>query len=319
MGIGDEGNRSSRPGAVTYDFANLKLQMPRGYWWTSRRCNPKMPQETIKHFRSLLSGIFRHAIQQGYLKGANPIREATAPRAPEGEETYAYSLAEELAMLKILPDPARTIIATAAFVGLSKSELRGLEWPDYTGDEIRVMRGVVNSVVGRTKTKKRKAPVPVIQPMQSLMDQYRASRGNPTTGPIFASIEGKMPLFMENVKNRVILPILNACVHCGWEPRMIYRNAEDTMDAVSKKHPKSDHEYERDSQRPRWHGWHAFRRGLATNLHDLGVDDKTIQAILRHANVAITQASYIKTLDSQSIAAMRQLETLVNAKLVLTA
>jgi hypothetical protein len=52
-------------------------------------------------------------------------------------------LAEELAMLKILPDPARTIIATAAFVGLSKSELRGLEWPDYTGDEIRVMRGVV--------------------------------------------------------------------------------------------------------------------------------------------------------------------------------
>jgi hypothetical protein len=45
------------------------------------RCNPKMPQETINHFRSLLSGIFRHAIQQGYLKGANPIREATAPRA----------------------------------------------------------------------------------------------------------------------------------------------------------------------------------------------------------------------------------------------
>lgn len=25
-------------------------------------------------------------------------------------------------------------------------------------------------------------------------------------------------------------------------------------------------------------GWHAVRRGLATNLHDLGVDDKTIEA-----------------------------------------
>ena len=25
------------------------------------------------------------------------------------------------------------------------------------------------------------------------------------------------------------------------------------------------------------HGWHAFRRGLATNLHRLGVQDKIIQ------------------------------------------
>jgi hypothetical protein len=58
------------------------------------------------------------------------------------------------------------------------------------------------------------------------------------------------------------------------------------------------------------------RGGLATNLHDLGVDDKTIQAILRHANVAVTQAAYIKTLPAQSIAAMQQLEELVNVKLL---
>jgi integrase len=263
-----------------------------------------------------LSGIFRYAIQQGYLTGANPIREASAPRAPESEETYAYSLAEELAMLKILPDPARTIVATASFVGLSRSELRGLEWPDYTGQQIRVMRGVWNSIVGRTMTRKRKAPVPVIQPMQRLLDQYRVSLGNPTTGPIFANIDGKKPLFMENVKNRVILPVLNASVHCGWKPRMIYRNAADTMDDVIKKHPNGDHKYQRDPLQPEWHGWHAFRRGLATNLHDLGVDDKTIQAILRHANVAITQASYIKTLDPQCIAAMKQLESLVNAQML---
>jgi integrase len=33
-----------------------------------------------------------------------------------------------------------------------------------------------------------------------------------------------------------------------------------------------------------WYGGHAFRRGLATNLHRLGVSDKVIQQILRHAN-----------------------------------
>lgn len=32
-----------------------------------------------------------------------------------------------------------------------------------------------------------------------------------------------------------------------------------------------------------WHGWHAFRRGLATNLHRLGVPDIVIQAMLRHS------------------------------------
>jgi hypothetical protein len=29
-------------------------------------------------------------------------------------------------------------------------------------------------------------------------------------------------------------------------------------------------------------GWHAYRRALATNLHELGVPDIVIQAILRH-------------------------------------
>ena len=53
-----------------------------------------------------------------------------------------------------------------------------------------------------------------------------------------------------------------------------------------------------------WHGWHAFRRGLATNLHRLGVSDKTIQRILRHANVAVTQNCYIKTVDADAAAAM---------------
>jgi integrase len=58
----------------------------------------------------------------------------------------------------------------------------------------------------------------------------------------------------------------------------------------------------------KWHGWHGFCRGLATNLHQLGVADKTIQRILRHANVAVTQNCYIKTADSEVAAAMEQFE-----------
>ena len=264
------------------------------------RANPKFTRSTLHHLRSLLSAIFRHAIQQGYLTGANPIREASIPSAPEGKETYAYSLPEVLAMLKVLPDPARAIVAVAAFLGLRRGEIRGLEWPDYTGEEIRVMRSVWESVTSEPKTRKSKAPVPVIAPLQRLLDQFRLSLGNPAKGPMFGTMKGTS-LSLNNVLNRQILPALNVCVYCGKE---------------SDEHGKEKHEYERNSERPEWHGWHAFRRGLATNLHDLGVADKTIQAILRHANVQVTQNSYIKTLDAQSIAAMRQLESLVDVKML---
>jgi integrase len=56
-----------------------------------------------------------------------------------------------------------------------------------------------------------------------------------------------------------------------------------------------------------WHGWHGFRRGLATNLNNLGVDDSVIQAILRHASVAVTQKHYILTTSPQAEEAMKKL------------
>lgn len=53
-----------------------------------------------------------------------------------------------------------------------------------------------------------------------------------------------------------------------------------------------------------WKGWHAFRRGVATELHRNGVSDIVIQKALRHANVVVTQESYIKTVPEVVIDAM---------------
>ena len=55
-------------------------------------------------------------------------------------------------------------------------------------------------------------------------------------------------------------------------------------------------------------GWHACRRGLATNLYRVGISEKTIQAIPRHANVRTTQTCYIKTATDDAKAAMTKLE-----------
>lgn len=245
--------------------------------------NPKLMRRTLIHFRNVLSGIFSEAIRLGYLDGqvtlhgttktviGNPMRGVRIPNAPEGEDTYAYSLEEVSRILAYLPQPAHTICAVAAFTGLRRSELSGLVWENYDGDQISVTRSVWEGHVNEPKTRKSKAPVPVIAPLRKILDAYSAKCGNPASGIMFASEKGT-PLRMNNVVNRMILPSL--------------KNGE-------------------------WHGWHAFRRGLATNLHRLGVDDKSIQAILRHSNITTTQNVYIKTVSSDSVVAMKLLESLL--------
>jgi len=56
-----------------------------------------------------------------------------------------------------------------------------------------------------------------------------------------------------------------------------------------------------------WHGWHALRRGLATNLHEARVQDKIIQSLLRHSSLAVTMGYYVKALPEANVAAMQKL------------
>jgi hypothetical protein len=108
-----------------------------------------------------------------------------------------------------------------------------------------------------------------------------------------------------NLLNRAILPALNRCAVCG-KPK------EECQKPLGRSHgTAADHKFERDKILPEWHGWHAARRGLGTNLYRLGVPEKTIQAILRHANVSTTNTYYIKSAADDTRAAMAKLERLV--------
>ena len=112
---------------------------------------------------------------------------------------------------------------------------------------------------------------------------------------MFASMK-HTSLNLNNILNRLILPSLNRCAMCK----------KDHSD-----HDDSDHQFRRDETVPKWYGWHAFRRGLATNLYALRVPDKVIQSILRHANVSTTMDIYVKSVSADSAAAMKQLEAVV--------
>lgn len=121
--------------------------------------------------------------------------------------------------------------------------------------------------------------MPVIGTLAKWLERWKGKVGEgvsgaaPSPSPIFSASNGQ-PLRLNNLLRSCILPALKAAGI-------------------------------------KWHGWHAFRRSLATNLHDLGVDDHTIKAILRHSSVTVTQRSYIKSLPKQSVAAMNTFDSSV--------
>jgi integrase len=130
----------------------------------------RISKTTLKHVKNFLSGVFRHAAQQGYFDGTNPVKLAEVPAfASAGAETKPYTLEEIGTMLKVLSEPSATAVATAAFTGLRLGELRGLTWESYepSDDEesfgwLNVTRSMWRNTFGDPKTAKSRAPVPVI-------------------------------------------------------------------------------------------------------------------------------------------------------------
>ena len=223
---------------------------------------------TLKHTKSFLSGAFKFAKQSGFIDGLNPMLDTEIPAGTKSEPTYAYTLEEVQGILKALPDPARAVVAVAAFSGLRMSEIRGLRRENYDGQDIRVEQTAWRRHINEPKTIASKAPVPVLPFLKKILDTHLETM--PSKTYIFESGNGQ-PLNLQNLARRVIMPKLTEA-------------------------------------KIEWHGWHAFRRGLATNLFRLGVPERTIQAVLRHANVVTTLRFYVRPSTADARIAMNRLE-----------
>jgi len=164
----------------------------------------------------------------------------------------------------------RSLVATGALAGLRQGELRGLEWTDYTGTELVIKRSIWMSVVNLPTTRASRDSVPVIRALAEILDEYRRSMGSPEAGVVFHSGDG-LPICVDKVGRRVI------------------RRALETMGLP-------------------WHGWHAFRRGLASNLYEIGAQDKVVQRILRHSKPHVTRERYIKVFDRTVLDAVEKVQ-----------
>jgi integrase len=234
-----------------------------------------LSRSSLANIKHFLGAVFTYSRRQGVLNTPNPMRDVELPKARPAAETYAYSLEEELRMLLILPEPASTVVAAAMFTGARKGELRAFAWENYDGSNLWITQSAWRGEVEEPKTPASKDVIPVIAPLREKLERFREFAHHPSAGFIFANAEGK-PVNLDALAMKVIRPGLKAA---GLE----------------------------------WHGWHAFRRGLATNLNRLGVAPKVIQQILRHARVSTTYI-YIKGVSEDAVDAMGKLEEQIGTK-----
>jgi len=259
------------------DNAAAKIQLRDFTARDGQRFLESLPQhlshQTHLRIKNFLRGAFAWAISDEAFQGSNPMEETQAggqtktdskfvgmtegqklrKQKIQASNSHAYTLEEVAEMLDKLPEPARTVCAVAAFTGLTRSELRGLKWEDYDGEEITVQRKVWKDQVGPTKTKAREAGICIMPLLRKILVKYKAAFPVSGEGWMFRGEKFLRPLDLDNLSRREIPQHINGA----------------------------------------WFGWHAFRRGLGTRLNEAGVDDKEIQSILRHADISTTQAFYI--------------------------
>jgi integrase len=245
-------------------------------------------RSTLKRVKSILSGIFTYAKQQGALDGPNPIEDAAIPRAAKGpQETYAISAEDVLAILSILERAgecqARAAVALMFFAGLRPGEARGVCWEDYDGQKLTVRRAIWHTHVTDPKTAGSAKPVPVIEPLRSILHELREYNGNKAVGPILRGPTG-IPLNLDNLAKRRLVPAL--------------------------KNPKN-YPAPENAKLLVWRGWYSLRRGIATLTSSIERDPMAAKGLLRHSSVNTTLKHYIKEVPEVTERAMQKVEALL--------
>src|SRR6267142_1016476 len=232
---------------------------------------------TYRNLKNFLSSAFRKAVGDG-LVDSNPVRDAITVKG-NPSDTYAYSLKEIKTIMKTLTNPvAKNAVMIFSFTGLRKQEVSGLQWTDYreletekyNGKILDIQRAVVAGEILDVKTQYSKAPVPVIATVEKTLAEHL--KVNSGDGYVFHGDTGE-PMRFENLARRHIIPLLE---QAGIE----------------------------------FHGFHAFRRGLASTMKDMGVEYETIRDIMRHAPSDVTSKFYAKP----SLEKMREALEKVEAK-----
>jgi integrase len=193
--------------------------------------------------------------------------DGTETTGQPSTETEAYSQSDIDTMVKWLGGVEQLAVIVAAYTGLSLEELQGLKWEDIGEDSLTVKRTIWRNIIDTPKTQARQDELPLLPIVKKALKEYHEK--NPHTTWVF---EGP------------------------------YAEPYDMATMGSKKIKDG---LERSGVA--WRGWHAFRRGFATRLHEAGVQDRYIQALMRHSSLSVTMKHYVKANNPATVAAINKL------------
>jgi integrase len=257
--------------SLALDIQPLEIEL----WLGSlKHSNP-----TKDKIRRIMSVIYTRAQKYGLVPrsdSSNPVKwvEQSAKSSYKPivlDPATAAKIFEQLSGFEL------TLTILVAATGVRISEAMGLKWEDidYQNKQINLRRvWVSDTIVEKMKTEDSEAPVPLTDLLaQHLRDwQGETVYGRPNDW-VFASAQkkGKTP------RSSSVLT---------WDH---LRPAAIAAGVKLKKGQRF--------------GFHNFRHGLASWLVNQGTDIKTVQGLLRHANVSTTLGLYAHRVNSSMLAA----------------
>lgn len=274
-----------RPGAVKEWLLGLHT-VPRKPEHATRPLAPK----TKGHIKGLMSVLFRYAMLHDYIPAAvNPMTLFPMSTARLKEPRILTQAEFKLLVIELTTEPFRTMVITAACLGLSCSELIGIRWEDVDwigkvdGPVVHVRTGVVNGRVGGVKNKFRKKPLPLCPDLVKVLQSHFQRTDREARQPddfIFASpyTSWESPYNPGEVLKTYIRP------------------AAIDMEIKRMKAEKGPHltsaDYTKAIALGKEIGWHTFRHSYRAWLGEKGAKMDIQKDLMRHSNISTTMDIY---------------------------
>jgi integrase len=253
-------------------------------WLDSLQEGEKLQSPTLDKYRRQMFLVYKHGQRHGLIPRtmeANPLNFVRQSSTSD-YEAITITAEKTFEILQLMPQPERTLTLLIAATGLRISECLGLKWQDidYSRQKVFVRRAWTRGEIGRPKSKASKAPVPLHPVLAAFLREWhtRTVYAKPDDW-VFPSekLKGRQP----RVANMLVEDYLRPAAVKAGVPELLA------------------------GQKVRF-GFHNLRHSLAAFLVDSGTDPKTVQDMLRQADVQTTLKFYAHSKHETKLAAQAQ-------------
>jgi integrase len=264
---------------IADDITPLAVQR----WLKSLNSEQQLAWSTVSKIRGIMARIYRIGLIHGLI-ARNPV-EHVETRSKTNYRAIIVTPGQTLTILESLPNPLHyALVLTCAATALRASEILSLRWSDilWTEERIRVSKRWAKGEDCETKTEASDAYVPLNPILADRLQTWHLR--SPHSQPedfVFPSLRenGRIPVYASTFVADYLRPA-----------------AIDAGVPIAK------------GQR---FGLHNFRHSLSTFLVNSKIQAKTVQGLLRHANVKTTLNLYTQADGDETRAAQGQFLTAV--------